>query len=96
MSQEPDPRQLYIDMVKRCVLNIPYVDAELNPIQPHGRIRQAVLKVFRRANVQLAHVRRGDYERRLAGHDFSDIAHTMLSLKRLDNVQIAGLLGAST
>ena len=85
---EPDARQLYIDLIKRCVLNVPYVDAELNPIQPHGWIRKAVLGAFRRAHIQLAHVRRGDYERRLAGHDFSDIAHSMLSLKRLDNVQM--------
>ena len=27
-----DARLMYIDLVKRCVLNIPYVDAELNPI----------------------------------------------------------------
>jgi len=83
-----DARRLYIDMVKRCVLNIPYVDAELNPIQPHGRVRKLVLGVFKRARVQLAHTRRGDYQRRLAGHDVSDIAHSMVSLKRLDNVQM--------
>jgi hypothetical protein len=39
-------------------------------------------------NVQLAHLRRGNYGRRLSGHDFSDIAHSMLSLKRLDNLQL--------
>ena len=82
-----DPRLMYIDLIKRCVLNIPYVDAEINPIQPHGRLRKAVLTVLRTANIQLAHLRRGNYERRIAGHDFSDVAHSMLSLKRLDNVQ---------
>src|SRR3954468_22570984 len=81
-----DARLMYIDLIKRCVLNIPYVDAELNPIQPHGILRKAVLSVFQTANIQLAHLRRGNYERRIAGHDFSDIAHSMLSLKRLDNV----------
>jgi O-methyltransferase len=81
-------RQLYIDMVKRSVLNIPYVDAELNPIQPHGRVRKTVLGLLRSAGIQLAHARRGDYERRVAGHDFSDTAHSMVSLKRLDNVQM--------
>jgi O-methyltransferase len=90
LQKEPqlDPRQLYIDMVKRCVLNVPYVDAELNPIQPHGWIRKTVLDAFKKAHIQLAHVRRGHYERRLAGHDVSDIAHSMLSLDRLDNVQM--------
>jgi O-methyltransferase len=87
-NQIADARQLYIDMVKRCVLNLPYVDAELNPIQPHGSLRKAVLGLFKSANIQLAHMRRGDYARRIAGHDFSDIAHSMLSMKRLDNVQM--------
>jgi O-methyltransferase len=80
-------RQLYLDLVKRCLLNLPYVDAELNPIQPKGIIRRGVLKSFQRAGIQLAHARRGDYERRIAGTDFSDVAHTMLSLKRLDSLQ---------
>lgn len=78
--------QLYIDLVKRCVLNLPYVDAEINPIQPHGRVRKVVLDLFRKAGIQLAHVRRGDYRRRVAGTDFSDVAHSMLSLERLDNL----------
>jgi O-methyltransferase len=83
-----DARLMYIDLVKRCVLNIPYVDAELNPIQPYGKLRKGILSLFRSANIQLAHLRRGNYERRLAGHDLSDIAHSMLSLKRLDNIQM--------
>jgi O-methyltransferase len=86
-NQGMDARLMYIDLVKRCVLNLPYVDTELNPIQPHGKLRTAVLNVFTRANIQLAHLRRGDYERRLSGHDFSDVAHSMLSFKRLDNLQ---------
>jgi O-methyltransferase len=83
-----DARLMYIDLIKRCVLNIPYVDAELNPIQPHGKLRKAILSAFKSADIQLAHLRRGNYERRIAGHDFSDIAHSMLSLSRLDNIQM--------
>src|SRR5581483_4416247 len=81
-------RHMYIDLVKRCVLNLPYVDVELNPIQPHGKLRKAVLRIFKSVHIQLAHLKRGSYERRIAGHDFSDIAHSMLSLKRLDNIQM--------
>jgi hypothetical protein len=85
--QHLEARALYIDLVKRCVLNLPYVDVELNPIQPYGRVRSVVLKLFRAAGIQLAHHRHGDYARRIDGIDFSDVAHTMLSMKRLDNVQ---------
>lgn len=87
-AQMLDARLMYVDMVKRCVLNIPYVEAELNPIQPHGKLRAAILALCKSANVQLAHLRRGNYERRMAGHDFSDVAHSMLSFKRLDNIQM--------
>lgn len=83
---ETSPRDLYIDLVKRSVLNLPYVDVEINPIQPFGRMRSAVLSAFRRAGIQLAHQRRGDFARRLAGTDYSDVAHSMVSWKRLDNV----------
>lgn len=86
-EQSANARQLYIDLVKRCVLNLPYVDAELNPIQPHGRVRRTLLELFRRGGIQLAHARRGSYRRRIEGDDFSDVAHSMLSLARLDNVQ---------
>ena len=86
-QQSVSARDLYIDLMKRCVLNLPYVDAELNPIQPHGRVRSMVLKLFRRGGIQLAHSRRGNYRRRVEGEDFSDVAHSMLSLARLDNVQ---------
>ena len=86
-TAEPTPEQLYIDLVKRCVLNLPYVDVELNPIQPYGRFRSMLLALFRKAGIQLAHRRRGHYPRRVEGKDFSDVAHAMLSLKRLDNVQ---------
>jgi hypothetical protein len=78
---------LYIDLVKRCVLNLPYVDAEINPIQPYGRFRSIVLRAFHHAGIQLAHARRGDFDKRLRGEDFSDVAHSILSLQRLDNVQ---------
>jgi O-methyltransferase len=87
-NENLDARLMYIDLIKRCVLNIPYVDVEINPIQPHGKLRRTVLSAFKSAHIQLAHLRRGNYERRIAGHDFSDIAHSMLSLKRLDNVQM--------
>jgi hypothetical protein len=87
-KQELDARLMYIDLVKRCVLNIPYVDVELNPIQPYSKLRTAVLSVFKRADIQLAHLRRGNYKQRLSGHDFSDTAHSMLSFERLDNLQM--------
>jgi hypothetical protein len=86
-SALPLSRDLYIDLVKRCVVNIPYVDAEINPIQPYGRVRAAVLALGRMAGIQLAHARRGSYAARVEGRDHSDIAHSMVSLKRLDNVQ---------
>ena len=87
MTAAEPTRGLYLDLIKRCILNIPYVDAEINPIQPHGWFRSVVLKAFQVVGIQLAHHRRGNLSARLAGHDCSDVAHSMLSMKRLDNVQ---------
>ena len=52
--QNATPRELYIDMVKRCVLNIPYVDVEVDPIQPYGRLRSAILKLPGRRGCHVA------------------------------------------
>lgn len=86
-GRSSEAQELYLELVKKCVLNLPYVDAELNPIQPRGALRKVVLSLFRRAGIQLAHARRGSYERRVVGKDHSDVAHSMLSLARLSNVQ---------
>src|SRR5262245_41269789 len=80
-------KDLYIDLMKRSLKNIPYLDVEANPIMPRGRVRKVVLGLFERFGVGLVHARRTDLESRLGGSDHTSVAHTMISMARLDNVQ---------
>ena len=53
-------RNLYLDLMKRCLINWIYMDQEKKPANPQMRIE---------------------------GRDWPENAHTMIGLKRLDNVQ---------
>lgn len=82
-----DTRALYITLLKSTLKNLPYLENEWNPIQPRGRARTFVLDVFRRLGIQLTHARRSSLDERIRGADHTSIAHTMVSMKRLDNLQ---------
>jgi hypothetical protein len=69
--------QLYIDLVKRCILELPSGDTELPHRQPLGRLPTVVLELVKKA---------GSYVHG-AQPDFSDDAHWMLGRKRLDKLQ---------
>jgi O-methyltransferase len=74
--------------MKATLKNLPYLESEWNPIQPRGRARQMVLTAFRAAGIQLCHARRSSVEERLHGADHTSVAHTMVSMARLDNLQV--------
>lgn len=80
-------RELYLDLMKRTLTNLIYVDVELSPIKPRGWLRSKIIHALLQRGIRLAHARRGDAEKRLTGADFSDIPHTMIGMKRLDNLQ---------
>src|SRR5690349_6645608 len=82
-----DTRALYLSLLKATLKNLPYLENEWNPIQPRGRARQLVLDGFRSVGVQLCHANRSTFDERMRGADHTSIAHTMVSMARLDNVQ---------
>ena len=82
-----DTRALYLTLLKQALKNLPYLENEWNPIQPRGRVRGVVLDGFRKFGIQLCHARRSTVEERLRGLDFTSIAHTMVSMERLENLQ---------
>ena len=65
MAEEVQARGLYIDLLKRCLTNVVYGDAN----RLHGEERPY------------------DARARAEGRDWPAQAHTMIGLKRLDNVQ---------
>ena len=52
-------RDLYIDLMKRSLKNVPYLDAERNPIMPRGRMRRLLIGACERVGVGLVHAGEG-------------------------------------
>ena len=75
-----DPISLYLDLLKRCVCNLIYQDPAVPYIGEDAA--DPLVAPF-------------DLERRLAGKDWPRHAHTMIGMRRLDNVQslIEDILG---
>lgn len=63
-----DPRELYIDMVKKCVANTIYQDGGIGFLSSGA-----------------SHLEYNEYLRE-NGRDWPDIAHTMIGMKRLNNL----------
>jgi hypothetical protein len=81
------PCSLYLDLMKRTVTHLVYLDVEYSPITPRGTGRRMLLSAAHKAGLELCAARRVSHEDRLKGWDHSNIPHTMLSMKRLDNLQ---------
>ena len=82
-----DGKQLYLDLMKRSLKNLLYFEYEYTPIMPRGRARKVALRSAQKMGVALCHATRASYQQRLQGEDYSSIPHSMVSMKRLDNLQ---------
>ncbi len=80
--------QAYLDLLKQCLMNLIYGDQELMPANVTGKRRYRwVERVFRRYGIMLMRHRGVNREARRLGRDWSPIAHSMIGLPRLDNLQ---------
>jgi hypothetical protein len=66
------PVELYLDLLKRCLLNLIYRDPAIRP--PWDDATDGEYLPF-------------DREERLAGRDWPSQAHTQIGMRRLDNIQ---------
>jgi O-methyltransferase len=82
-----DPRNLYLSLMKRVLTNWVYSNAEDLPISNRGLIRQMVTRLFASRRIRLVIRQSFNPETRTLGRDFPSFAHTMVGIKRLDNVQ---------
>lgn len=83
-------RELYLDLLKRCLLNAVYGHAEVDmrpPFRQLASIWNVGAWLFRRCGLVLARLGSFDAHVRAEGLDWPPFAHTMVDLKRLDNVQ---------
>lgn len=80
-------RELYLDLMKKCLTNLIYEDMEMVPIPCRGIIKGFLTKLFGTFEIRLMQPRQYDIHKRLVGLDWPPTAHTMIGLKRLDNIQ---------
>lgn len=66
-----DSKKLYLDLMKKCLIDIIYADAHDQP------------SIITDANPFSYY----EHERRMQGMDWPSCAHTMIGMKRLDNIQ---------
>jgi O-methyltransferase len=80
----PTPQQMYLDLLKRCLVNWVYLEAETRPVLPRklAYILEAItggLRLTLPSNI--------DPEKRKLGADWPVFGHSMIGLKRLENIQ---------
>jgi O-methyltransferase len=87
----PNAAALYLDLMKRCLTNFIYADAELHPVGSPRSLRHKVSNLLSRSTggVRLVRAKAFDPALRAEGRDWPPSAHTMVGLKRLDNLQRA-------
>ena len=83
-----DLQRLYLDLMKRCLTNWIYGDSEVTVYSPKKNpIKRKAVDMLRSRGLQLVRSFYMDAGKRETGSDRSPIAHTMIGVKRLDNIQ---------
>ncbi len=82
-----DPRDLYLDLMKRSLLNLIYGDREVVYANPASPVKRMVFAAVRAQGAEVVRRKQFDAEVRQSGRDWPTDGQTMLSMKRLENVQ---------
>jgi O-methyltransferase len=78
---------LYLDLMKKCLVNTIYGELEAWPVEPKRFLKRKMVAAFNARGMKLVWDRPYDPKTRLNGHGWPAGAHTMLGIKRLDNLQ---------
>jgi len=74
--------------MKRCLTNWIYGDSEISIYSPKKNLlKRKIIKLLNDRGLQIVRPLPMDQNRRRVGEDRSTIAHTMIGLKRLENIQ---------
>jgi len=73
--------------MKRCLANLIYAELEAWPVEPQNALKRKIAATFRARGMKLVWDRPYDPQARLCGADRPAGAHTMIGIKRLDNLQ---------
>ena len=78
---------LYLDLMKKCLMNLIYAELETWPIEPRRFWKRKLVAAFRARGMKLVWDRPFDQDARLNGRGWPAGAHTMLAIKVLDHLQ---------
>lgn len=78
---------LYLDLMKRCLTNWIYGDQEVRPVVNIRFSDQRLADSFKAQKLRVMQEQPMDPQKRANGIDWPPTAHTMVGLKRLDNLQ---------
>lgn len=78
---------LYLDLMKKCLANLIYGELEAWPVEPKNALKRKMVAAFRARGMKLVWDRPYDSRARLNGEGWPPGAHTMMGIKRLDNLQ---------
>ncbi len=78
---------LYLDLMKKCLLNLIYGELEAWPVAPQNPLKRKVVSAFGARGMKLVWDRPYDPQERLSGEGWPAGAHTMMGIRRLENLQ---------
>ncbi len=82
-----DAAHLYLDLVKRCLINWIHADAETLPLPAQEFLKPELLTACNARGISVVQPFPFDAQVRFEGRDWPPTAHTMIGLMRLDNLQ---------
>jgi hypothetical protein len=80
-------KSLYLDLMKRCLLNFIYGEYETSEVSPNGFLKSMIVRIFTNRGISLVRKKPMNYEIRLEGRDWPGFAQSMIGTKRMNNLQ---------
>ncbi len=87
VTQPATASGLYLDLMKKCLANLIYAELEAWPVEPKRFLKRKLVAALNDRGMKLVWARPYDLEARLNGEGWPASAHTMMGVKRLDNLQ---------
>jgi hypothetical protein len=82
-----DGAGLYLDLIKRVLINWIYGSTEVGPVPVEGRLRPGALRAARAGELRLVKPNPMDAGERVCGGDWPPTAHSMVGWHRLSSLQ---------
>ena len=84
--------ELYLDLMKRCLTNMIYPESEYTDFMPGNKVKQFLFKklfmpLLGKMNAKFIRGYNYNEGMRISGSDWPPMAHTMIWIKGLDNLQ---------